>query len=791
MVEVNSIDKQFTAAVALHNAGWLDEAATAYERLLEAAPDHPAALTNLGQLERARGETDRARSLYSRALAAPGAGPHAWYNLGNLMLDDNDRQAARRCFRAALILTPEFAEAAARIASMAREDEAFEAAQAWFTRALRIRWDQPMVHMALGALLRRLGRLVEAHDRHMVALRLAPDAWEIRYNLAQTLAALGEPRGALEHLDRAVRVAPRPVDVLASFGVYLSSMGSQAFAARHFRSALILGPDHSASLRGLARSNAAITAGDGFDWFNAAGVLASGDAAALSELATAEWDSGEEERAAATLQKVTTLLPGAPEVRHNLARALHRLWRAGPALMEARRALILAPERADAWSLLGVVLTKWARVDAALRAHGAARLIEPGNLGYVSSQAFTSLYADSPAPEGKAASHRRLAAMIEAAAPATPKPPMGKPAIIDRARLRIGYLSPDLFGQHPVAILAAPLFSGHNPSGFQIHAYSSVGRPPDPTSTRLRGHCTSWRDIAGWSDELIARAIQDDGINILVDLAGHTAGNRLALMARRPAPVQASFIGYPHSSGLRAIDALIADPIVCPPSLDPLCSETVMRLPHCVFCLDPAWSSVEIDSKGVETRRSPVYGSFNNLPKLGPATLDLWAALLRDQPTARLRLRAPSLGDAAVRASFAQHFTLRGIEPARVDLLGPCGLDDMLRDYAEIDIALDPIPYNGGTTTLQALWMGVPVVSLTGGNFCGRMGASILAAACLGDLVANTAEAYLDIARALAGNRDRLAALRRQGRNKLKSSPLCDTAGYVRHVEKLYRRLTC
>jgi predicted O-linked N-acetylglucosamine transferase (SPINDLY family) len=350
-------------------------------------------------------------------------------------------------------------------------------------------------------------------------------------------------------------------------------------------------------------------------------------------------------------------------------------------------------------------------------------------------------------------------------------------------------MSPDLAGRHPVAVLASPLFRRHDAGRFEVVAYSGHTRP-DETSALLRQHCKIWRDVESWSDDRLAATIRADRIDILVDLAGHTAGNRIGVLARRPASVQASFIGYPHSTGLRAVDALIADPAVCPPYLDAHCSETVVRLPHCFFCLDPDWSAVGIDPSGVENRESVVFGSFNNLPKLSPTTLDLWAAVLRDQGGARLRLRAPSLGDPDVRAHFRRHFEKRGIAPGRIDLLGPCGLDEMLRDYGEVDIALDPLPFNGGMTTLQALWMGVPVITLAGGTICSRMGASILGTAGLESCVARSVEEYREIARQLGADRDRLIDLRRNLRTRLRGTPLCDVDGYVRDVEAVYRALT-
>jgi tetratricopeptide (TPR) repeat protein len=415
------VAERFSKAVTLHKAGRFDRAAAAYAAILEADPNHVAALVNLGQVERSRGRLDAAFACYRRATRMPGAGYEAWYNLANLHAQRQQAKAVERCLRAALILAPEQPAALSHRAAHLRDHGHQTSAETWFRRALVADWNQPLSHMALGNLRRDQGRLQEAYDRHMVALRLAGESWEVRYHLALTLVDLGDTARAAEHLAQALRRAPRPQDLHLGYARFLLSRRAYAAAKLRFAKTLMLVPDSLQALIGLGRCAVAAPAGADRPrpparWFAAAAVAAGDDPAALSEIATGEWESGFEERATERLRRAAEAAPLDAQARHNLARALHRLWRAGPALAEARRALLLAPERSDDWSLLGVVLSKWARVEAALQAHGAARLIEPDNLGYVSSQAFTTLYSDHLCAADKAMLHRRLAKRIEAAA---------------------------------------------------------------------------------------------------------------------------------------------------------------------------------------------------------------------------------------------------------------------------------------------------------------------------------------------------------------------------------------
>ena len=383
---------------------------------------------------------------------------------------------------------------------------------------------------------------------------------------------------------------------------------------------------------------------------------------------------------------------------------------------------------------------------------------------FASSAAMSLLYADHITPEEVAARHRAL--FTDWGEGARARTSFGADCDPHRP-LRIGMVTADLHHQHPVNIFLQPLLARWDHDSLPLTVYftgSSVDEQTRLARTRARG----WRDVAL---SALPVTVASDSIDILIDLSGHTAGGALALFARRMAPVQVTWLGYPSSTGVPNIDWLIGDPVVTPFEADGLCSEKVMRLPDTVFCFAPEADHPLPDFTAAARGRPFTFGSFNNIPKLTPRTVALWSAALAAVPDARLLLRAPSFKDAAAIARFRRLFAEAGIDPDRLIFRGPVGLDAMMKAYAEIDVALDPVPYNGGTTTLQALWMGVPVITLKGEHFVSRMGASFLSAAGLADWVADTEAAFVARARAAAADRQTLIALKQGLRSRLLSRP--------------------
>ena len=290
--------------------------------------------------------------------------------------------------------------------------------------------------------------------------------------------------------------------------------------------------------------------------------------------------------------------------------------------------------------------------------------------------------------------------------------------------------------------------------------------------------------MTSWSDLQLSRRIETDQIDILLDLAGHTSMQRMSLFGHRAAPVQATFLGYPGSTGVPNIDWLIADAVVAPAGDESLYSEQLMRLPNTVFCYSPETDYPYPEYNQSHAERTLTFGSFNNVPKLTPHTIKLWSEILHAVPDSKLVLKAPSFKDDSAIRAFTERFAAQGIDSERLEFRGPVGLTDMMAEYADIDIALDPVPYNGGTTTLQAMWMGVPVVVKAGHNFVSRMGASFMSAADLGDWVAEDDADYVRIAKQMAADRQALLTLKQTLRERLQASPAWDVDQYSKDFEQ-------
>ena len=351
-------------------------------------------------------------------------------------------------------------------------------------------------------------------------------------------------------------------------------------------------------------------------------------------------------------------------------------------------------------------------------------------------------------------------------------------------RLRIGYVSPDL-REHVVGQNLLPLLAKHDHQRVEVFAYAKVPAP-DAMTERLRSHTDAWRSLVGLSDAQAADLIRQDRIDILVDLALHTANNCLLVFARKPAPVQVTYLAYAGSSGLTTMDYRLSDPYLDPPGGDEsVYSEQTLRLPETYWCYQPVVDLPPQPPPALE-KGFITFGCLNNFCKVNEPLLSLWAEILRGVPHSRLLLHAY---EGSPRQHVLEHLQREGIDPHRVSFAGKLPVAVYFQQYHSIDIALDTFPYGGGTTTCDTLWMGVPVVSLAGKTAVGRAGLSILSNVGLPELVANTPEEYVHLAIRLANDLPRLKDLRSTLRQRMQASPLMDAPRFARNVEAAYRQM--
>ena len=571
-------------------------------------------------------------------------------------------------------------------------------------------------------------------------------------------------------------------------GCAFEDLGRTEEAARAYREALALDPRHAKAANNLGALRQ--LAGDleqAKQYYEQAVAADPALFQALINLADLHKRLGSASRAIPWLRKALEREPRHPDLHCALVEALAFIFRLDEALACSHVALEVAPHYERAHFGMANVLQAMGRTRESEVAMREALRLKPDFVAAHSNLLFYLHYHRGNEPELLFEEHREW---NRRHARGLPRQRLPRPdAAAGNRRLRIGYLSPN-FHRHSVAYFLEPLLEAHDRGAFQVHAYSNVSNA-DEVTARLRMHCDAWTEVFDLGDEEVARRIAADRIDILVDLAGHTAGGRLGVFARKPAPVQATWLGYPDTTGLDTVDWRLTDAIADPPGAsDRYCSERLLRLERGFLCyrapeLAPGVAEAPSVRSGCVT-----FGSFNNLAKITPEQVALWARLLAGLPGSRMLVKAHGLASEGAQRAMRERFAAAGVSGDRVTLLGAeRAVRHHLERYAEMDIALDSFPYHGTTTTFEALWMGVPVVVLEGRAHVSRVGVSILRRLGLDELVASDAEDYVAKAAALAADPERLARLRAGLRGRLRDSPLMDATGFARSIEAAYRTM--
>lgn len=510
-------------------------------------------------------------------------------------------------------------------------------------------------------------------------------------------------------------------------------------------------------------------------------------APAHNDLGVALQVQGHWDEAAASYRRAIALVPKDAEAHYNLGNVLQAKGELVAAADSYGHALALKPDHAGALNNLGTALLDQGRLDEAIGRYRQALAAKPDYTAAHSNLLRALNFDETLAPETLFAAHK---AWDEAHAP--------KPATLDvrfsnepdpERRLRIGYVSAD-FREHSVSHFFEALLRAHDPAAVEVFCYAHVGRP-DRVTERLQARAGHWLSILGLDDAAAAARIRRDRIDILVDLGGHTADNRLGVFARKPAPIQASWCGYPNTTGLAAMDYRITDARADPEGeAEPWHTETLVRLPRSFLCYFPPEHVGPVGPLPARQTGTVTFGSFNSLVKVTPEVMRLWARILQVVPGSRLLLKALQLRDAGVRAQILERFVAAGIASERIEPIP--WMDESqnhLALYGRVDVALDPFPYNGTTTTCEALWMGAPVITLRGERHAGRVGVSLLTTVGLSELIAETPKAYVDLAADLARDFARLENLRASLRERMRASALCDAVGFARDMEAAYRAM--
>jgi predicted O-linked N-acetylglucosamine transferase (SPINDLY family) len=683
---------------------------------------------------------------------------------------------------------------------------------------LAIRPTMAAVWNNMGAALKGLGRSELAIDAYAEACRHDPNAADAPNNMADILNVLGRHEEAETAARRSIQIQPDLPQAWSNLCVALMGQYRYDEAVTTVAEAIRLKPDyheahcnHGATLQRAGRLDEAIAP------LQRAIALCPDFAPAHANLGRVYLDMERYEESIAECQRAIALRPDDPDASYTLAGALANQKKWGEAAEAHRRLSALAPDFLNARAGLALILNKlhdnsevldicrtglakapddialiislgdahlaMGNVEEGIKAYRQASQIDPNNELSVAKLAMAQYYC-----AGISGAERLDLARLWADR-FTPKPD-GRRFDNDRdpdRRLRIGYVSGDFYN-HPVAFFLTRVLAAHNSAQVETFCYATNKDCTDENSEQIQNLTDHWRMIAGVSDDDAIEQIRQDGIDILVDLSGNTAHNRLKLFARRAAPVQLSWLGYCGTTGIPAMDYILADHFIVPVGEEEFFTETVWRLPGSYLCFDPPEVNVAVGDLPARSGRGVTFGCFNNLVKIVDPTLDLWAKVLHACPDSRMLIKTRQLKSEATRQSMLERFAARGIGPERLIMEGYVRSRlEHLDSYNRVDIALDTLPYGGGTTTAETLWMGVPLVTLRGDSWVGRISESILSAVGLPQLVAKSPEEYVGIAAGLAASPDLVATLRASLRAFVMTSTLCNGAAFAQELEAAYR----
>ena len=697
------------------------------------------------------------------------------------------RQNPHRAKRSVIEGAPDSPETLFLQSRLAYQAGRYEAAAGLISRAICAEPGNPDFHNALGAINQALKKQGEAVACYQKALALAPDFAEAHYNLGDALKEQGRLEEA-EVCQQRAKVIYRAGEHY-NFGNDLKAQGRLNEAIENYRKALAIRPDYAeahnnlgAALNDQGKSNEAAAC------YQNALAIKPDYAEAHNNLGVAFNALGRHDEAAACYQRALALVPDFVEACYNLGNAFKSRHKLNAAVENYRKALALKPDYAEAHHNLGNALKDQGNISEAIRSFRHALSLKPDFSEAYSSLLFLHAYQAFLAPGEYLALARAWGRVNvpEGARSMSCDRLLSHPPLAGR-RLKVGYVSGD-YWNHAVSYFVEPLFAHHDRTRVELFAYSNHGQR-DAVTERLQALVEHWIPVSATPDTAVRDRIAADGIDVLVDLSGHTAHNRLGVFARRAAPVQAHYLGFFASTGLSEMDYWIGDATLTPPETDNHFSEQVWRLPRVWVCYDG-----KADAPPTAWRPDPGgavwVGSFNNLAKLTPATLALWAEVLRALPEGKLLLKTKELADSGNRRRILDKMASHGIPASRIELLDSTATRDWaehLARYDRLDIALDPVGgVGGGTTTCDALWMGVPVITLEGDRMASRMTVSMLDAIGHPEWVARSEAEYVEKVVALARDIKERKLLRASQRALMAASPLCDARGLAASLEDAY-----
>jgi predicted O-linked N-acetylglucosamine transferase (SPINDLY family) len=757
-----------------------------YRKLLAESPDDAEIIHRLGAVAFNSGRADAA-DILRRAAAVRPLDAEIQCNLGRVLAAAGRGDEAIVCFARATDLRPNYLEAIIHLGNAQRQAGQLQPAIESLWRAAAIGPKSAKALNSLGAALlsRPAGDIDEAVEVFNRAIAVRPDYAPAIYNLGTARMAQGRRNEAIEFFRRAIELQPEFAEAHSNLGHEYQAAGRLDEAIACYRRVLELNP---AMAEGQINLGSALWSRGRLA--EAQAVLSDvvrrhpEDAKARSNLGIVQLELGTIDEAIANLRHAAKLLPDSILILDNLGVALREQGQTREAVECFERVIAQAPKNSKAYYDLAVALTDVGRVDDAIPYYRQA--IERNDIDAHSNFLFSMHYSSRIAATDILAEARQWAQKWEQ--PLRERRARHLNRRDPDKRLRVGFVSPD-YRLHSVSFFLMPLVQSIDPRQIELAFYSNL-RAPDAMTAQYQSLTSFWREIIGMSDEQAAEQIRRDQIDVLIDLSGHSGDNRLRVMAYKPAPVQASMIGFGGTTGMESIDYRITDAWADPPGLtDANFSERLVRISPTNWCYAPPPDTPAVRLEPYSAGNSIVtFGSINTYAKVGPAVLDVWARILHAVPRSRILFKAARLHSSEVREMVHRQMESRGIARDRLEIRGAVrSLAAHLEVYRDIDIALDPFPYAGTTTTCETIWMGVPLVTRAGDTHISRVGVSLLNNLGLPELIGRDSDDYIRIAVELAGDGRRLAELRRSMRARMSASPLMDKGAYARAVESAFR----
>lgn len=710
-------------------------------------PQNADFMRELAEVFLRKKELEPAEKEVRRALEMAPDSPEGLVLLGRILAEKDDKSASFEAFQDALRLRKDYAEGFSHYATALQKFGRGKDAISQIRKACALEPDSVEFQTNLAILLEQNARYVDALAAYGKAVRMNPNVGFVWFRQGKLLNGLKRYAESIPALAKAISLPGQLGDYYYEYGLALHMSKRFQEALVHYEKALSMGYNTAALQcnRGVIYKDLR-KGGDAIMAFHAAVKMDPSNVSYLNNLGAAALELGLNTEALECFEQAVEKNPMLPTARNNIGNLLKDRARGMDALPQYRKSMELNPDDRDAPSNYLLCHMYIPDMDPKLVFE------EHKKWGISTTKKFPPAFKFKPREAG--------------------------------AKIRVGFLSADLC-HHPVAHFIEPIFRGYDRECFEVVAYGDQ-RKSDEFSARFAKQVDLWRETSSYDDRALAKLIHEDRVDILFELAGHTAYNRLGVFALKPAPVQVSYLGYPGTTGLPTIDFRITDAFADPlGATEHLHTEKLIRVPECAWCFEPDASAPEVEPLPALKNGYVTFGCFNNMAKLNPSLFETWAEILLRVPGSHLRLKARTLTDDGVRKELKSYFTERGIEEDRLDFFGHTKkVADHLNHYHSVDIALDSFPYHGTTTTCEAMWMGCPVVTRSGKTHVSRVGVSLLSAVGLQEFITDTREAYIEKAVALAAQTDRLQELRSGMRDRLRNSVLMDEKRFVQGFEK-------